>query len=201
MATKETVGKIFAMVFFKFPNRNPATQEGFDLAFDVWERIFEPISDDLLLRAGQRFVAEKTGIFPNEDPFAMILEMARPRQIETQGDAFELALESVRLFGHMREDEALKWLESKSPIIAATVRRFGFRELCTSENLEVVRGQMMAIFKAEKERATKYGEVIPSAVDLQKGNFPALPCPANVLKLDSLVDGLSKKLSLGKKAA
>lgn len=203
MATRETVKNIFAMIFFKWPNRRPADTDELKLVLDVWERIYAPIPDETLMIVGQRFVAEKTGIYPTEDPFAMILEMARPRDIETQGDVFELAIEAVKTFGYMREAEAMKWLKSCSPIIAATVTRFGYQELCMNpvDQLGVARGQMMAIFKAEKERAAKFGEVFPSAVELQKGNFPALPGSVTVLKLEGLAGDVANKLSLGKKAA
>ncbi len=169
MATQETVKKIFGLVFFKFPGRRPANESDGKLALQIWSEIYKHISDSELMSAAARFIAETVKIYPDDDPFAMIRELARPILPETEGDCVELAFEAVQSFGYMREKDAMDWLRSKSPLVAAAVQRVGFLELCRSEEPDVIRGQLRAIFKAEKERSIKHGGVVESATHLTAG--------------------------------
>lgn len=169
MATQETVKKIFGLVFFKFPGRRPATEGDGKLALQIWSEIYKTISDPELMSAAARYIAETTKIYPDDDPFAMIRELARPILPETEGDAVQLALEAVSRFGRYRESQAMAWLKERSPLIAASVARVGFQELCNSEESGVIRGQLKSIFKAEKERSVKHGGVVESATHLTAG--------------------------------
>ena len=169
MATRETVRKVFALIFFKFPGRRPPTESDVVLAMNIWAEIYKQISDAELMAAASRFIAETTKIYPDDDPFAMIRELARPILPETEGDCVELAFEAVQSFGYMREKDAMDWLKVRSPLVAAAVQRVGFLEICRSEEPDVIRGQLRAIFKAEKERSVKHGGVVESAKDLTGG--------------------------------
>ena len=176
MASKDSVKKVFAMVFFKHPNRRPATEEEFNVCFEIWREIFKELADEALMKALYRFVAETKSLYPGDDPFAIILDTAKPTLQETEGDAIELAFEAARSFGRMREAEAMAWLKEKSPLIASVVGRFGFREICTSTEPDVVRGQLRAIFKGEKERSRQVGGIVESAKHLSGGgNKQLLP--------------------------
>ena len=169
MATQDTVRKVFALIFFKFPGRRPPTEGDVKLATQIWAEIYKQISDAELMAAASRFIAETTKIYPDDDPFAMIRELARPILPETEGDCVELAFEAASTFGYMREKDALDWLKSRSPLIAAAVKRIGFLEICRSEEPDVIRGQIRAIFKSEKDRAKLHGGVVESAKDLAGG--------------------------------
>ena len=169
MASLETVQKVFAMVFFKFPSRRAANKEEGEIAFKVWADIYAPIPDADLMNAATRFYAETTKIYPDDDPFAIIRQIAAPALNETEGDAVELAFEAVSRFGRYQEAKAIAWLKEKSPLIAASVVRVGFQELCNSEEPDVIRGQLRAIFKAEKARSKEIGGIVESATHLEDG--------------------------------
>ncbi len=160
MATAETVKRIFAMVFFKFPGRRPRTHEEGEIALKAWCKIYNRLPDDALIRAADRFYAETTKLYPDDDPFAMINRIANPTFTETEGDAVELAFEAASRFG---------WIRSKSKLVAAAVQRLGFLELCNSAQPDVIRGQLRAIFAAEKSRAIEAGAVCDSATQLDDG--------------------------------
>lgn len=189
MATRETVRKVFALIFFKFPGRRPPTESDVVLAMNIWAEIYKQISDAELMAAASRFIAETTKIYPDDDPFAMIRELARPILPETEGDCVELAFEAVQSFGYMREKDAMDWLKVRSPLVAAAVQRVGFLEICRSEEPDVIRGQLRAIFKAEKERSVKHGGVVESARDLTGG------LPDNS-KLIGLTQNIGKSLKV-----
>ena len=169
MATAEEVKRIFAMVFFKFPGRRPRTKEEGEIAMKSWCKIYEHIPGRLLLQAAERFYAETTKLYPDDDPFAIIKRMADPIYAETEGDAVELAFEAASKFGRYKEAEAMAWIREKSKLVAASVQRLGFLELCNSSQPDVIRGQLRAIFAAEKSRAIEAGVVCDSATQLDDG--------------------------------
>lgn len=88
---------------------------------------------------------------------------------ETEGDAVELAFEAASRFGRYKEKEAMAWIREKSKLVAAAVQRIGFLELCDSAQPDVIRGQLRAIFAAEKSRAIDTGVVVDSATQLDDG--------------------------------
>jgi len=169
MATAETVKRIFAMVFFKFPGRRPRTHEEGEIALKAWCKIYSRLPDDALIQAADRFYAETTKLYPDDDPFAMINRIANPTFTETEGDAVELAFEAASKFGRYKEKEAMTWIRDKSKLVAAAVQRIGFLEICDSVQPDVVRGQLRAIFSAEKSRAIDTGVVVDSATQLDDG--------------------------------
>lgn len=169
MATVATVKKIFAMVFFKFPSRRPRTHEEGEIALKAWCKIYNRLPDDALMQAAERFYAETTKLYPDDDPFAMINRIANPTFTETEGDAVELAFEAASKFGRYKEAEAMDWIRGKSKLVAAAVQRLGFLELCNSAQPDVIRGQLRAIFAAEKSRAIEAGVVCDSATQLDDG--------------------------------
>ena len=169
MATAEAVKKIFAMVFFKFPSRRPHTKEEGEIALKAWCKIYNRLPDDVLMQAAERFYSETTKLYPDDDPFAMINRIANPTFTETEGDAVELAFEAASKFGRYKEAEAMAWIREKSKLVAAAVQRLGFLELCDSVQPDVIRGQLRAIFAAEKSRAIEAGVVCDSATQLDDG--------------------------------
>lgn len=191
MASIDTTKRVFALLFFKFPSRRPQKEEEFAFIFEMWARIFEQVSDESLLQAAGRFMAETTRIFPTDDPLAMILEMAQRKNSETAGDCIELASEAVRKFGYMREPQAMAWVAEKSELCAAVLRRFGFLAFCNAENEEVARGQLRRIYDEEKARFKRTGQVLGSATELKGGETPKLAG-----KLTNLVEHLASRRGL-----
>lgn len=179
MASSKAFSESMALLFLSFPNRKPQGKpEEIEAVLAIWERSFSGISDEALINAVTRFVMTTKKLFPDDNPMAMILSLAVPTNIETIGDCVELAEAAASRFGTYRGEEAMAWIESKSPLIAASIRRLGFREFCLSENPDVVRGQLRAIYHEEKVRAEKIGGVVRSAVtDLENGKLPLLEGP------------------------
>jgi hypothetical protein len=197
MATEATIKKVFATVFFKFPSRKPTKEEDGKLAFDIWSAAYKSVSDAALLAAIARFTVEVAKIYPDDDPFAMIMQTAQPILPETEGDCIELVDEAVRRFGWPNPEEAMNWIAERSPLVAAAVRRIGFLEYCKCEEPDVIRGQLRAIFRTEKQRSKELGGIMESATELQGGQ-------ADVNKLLGLTQNIikgQKALSVTKRAA
>lgn len=177
MLTSDGFKKALALVFSVHRQLEPA--ENKDFIYRAWHRMLCDIPDSMLFDAAARFVTETPKLYPGDNFIAILRQLATPTLPETEGDAVELAFEAVRLFGYIREDDAMAWLKSKSPLIAASVRRLGYQEMCKSEESDVIRGQLRAIFKSEKDRAKQAGGIVESAKDLSGG----LPMADKLLRL------------------
>lgn len=177
MATNDGFKKALALVFSVHKQLEPG--EGKEFIYKAWQRMLSDIADGALLDAAARLVTEVPKLYPGDNFIAILRQFAAPTLPETEGDAVELAFEAVRLFGYIREDDAMAWLKAKSQLIAASVRRLGYQEMCKSEEPDVIRGQLRAIFKSEKDRAKQAGGIVESAKDLSGG----LPMADKLLKL------------------
>jgi hypothetical protein len=200
MANQSTIEDVFALVFFKFPGRRFKSAEEAGVVTQMWEKLYAPVPDGALKAATERFIARTEKIFPDDDPFSMILNMADPQLLETAGDCQEIVTTAVSRFGMYRADEAMTWIESRSKLVASAVRRIGFLEYCKSEEPEITRGQLRRYFEAEKARAESMGFIVESAADqLNAGRVDQLP-GSESSKVLSIVDRISGKLTLsGKK--
>jgi hypothetical protein len=174
MASPEAVENVLAIVWMKFPTRKPREPKAVEFLRGVWSKAWKNIPDGILADAAERWAIETAKLFPEDDPFAAIHAMTRPKAAETQGDFIELCLEAVSSFGWMREDEGMTWLEKRSPLAAATLRRFGYRQLCETpvDDMAIARGQMRAYFAEERDRANRIGGVVATAQGFQGGAIP-----------------------------
>lgn len=159
--------KGLAVLYSTHPQLEPRKEKEFVLK--AWCAMFKDLTEKQFLDAVAKFVMEVPKLYPGDNWIAMVRQIAKPTLPETEGDCVELAFDAVREFGYMNEDKAIQWLEAKSPLIAACVRRIGYREICMSEEPDVLRGQLRAIFKAEKERSKQFGGVVSTAKDFIGG--------------------------------
>ena len=167
MLTNTGFKKALAIIFSIHQQLEP--KENKDFIYKAWFRMLHDISDEDLLNAVTRFITENTKLYPGDNFIAIIRQIAKPAFIETEGDAVELAFEAASMFGRYKEAEAMAWIRSKSKLVAAAVQRLGFLELCDSTQPDVIRGQLRAIFAAEKSRAKEIGAVCDSATQLDDG--------------------------------
>jgi hypothetical protein len=78
----------------------------------------------------------------------------RKRAAEMQVDAptfaevWRLVLRAASKFGRDRVGEARAWLRERHPVAEELARRMGWREICNSEELEVLHGQARRVYEA-----------------------------------------------------
>ncbi len=80
-----------------------------------------------------------------------VLELQGP--VPDYSEAYELALRAAGEGGGFHH--GLDWLEERSPLAAAAVRQFGWREFCHGEIGPTQRAQFRDVFKAVAERAVR----------------------------------------------
>lgn len=108
-------------------------------AMQLWYAMLKDLDYRTVQAAVKACIALKK--FP--PTIADIRQMATPK--DDWSDAWGEVQTAIRLFGWARPKEAL---ESMSEKTRAIVKRFGWQEICTSENVGVLRGQFRAAYEA-----------------------------------------------------
>ena len=109
-------------------------------AMQLWYAMLKDLDYKTVQAAVKAYIATKR--FP--PTIADIRTMAQPPKTDWS-DAWGEVQSAIRLFGWARPKEAL---ESMSPKTREIVKRFGWQEICTSENVGVLRGQFRAAYEA-----------------------------------------------------
>lgn len=83
--------------------------------------------------------------------------------IPSSPDAWTEVLKAIRNFGSYKETEAL---ESLNPMTRKAVMAIGYRDLCLSENIDVIRGQFRMAYEALEKRETMNAKTPQSLKDI-----------------------------------
>lgn len=90
--------------------------------------------------------------------------------VQSWGDAWEDVISAIRFCGMYREDEALQRMDA---ITRKCVKRLGFQNLCTSENITADRANFRMIYEQEQKTQKELQQLSP-ALQEQKKSFQQL---------------------------
>ena len=128
---------------FSDPNQIAKTAE-------TWAVLLEDCPVELVLKAVKRHCLlskyPPTVAELRENAFAVI----NPKGEIAIEEAWEEVLKAIHNYGFYREKEAL---ESLSPQVRKVAKAIGWRELCLSEEPDVIRGQFRMMYEASTKRA------------------------------------------------
>ncbi len=107
------------------------------------------------------------------------VQIARPLTMKSTDEAWGEVRSAIRKYGWYREAEAL---DSLSPEVRKLVARFGFKQLCMSDNIMADRAHFIKLYNAQMEKA-KADRLMPPSVKAQiehnKQNQPQLESGRN----------------------
>lgn len=116
-------------------------------AVELWYRELEYIPAEVLLAALRKWVnSSQKGQFPPSisEIKALVAEIT-VGQLPDWADGWYEVRKAIGRYGNMREEEALA---SLSPITRQAVKYIGWKDVCLSENPDVVRGQFRKAYEA-----------------------------------------------------
>lgn len=90
--------------------------------------------------------------------------------VQSWGDAWEDVISAIRFCGMYREEEALQRMNA---ITRKCVKRLGFQNLCTSENITADRANFRMIYEQEQKTQKELQQLSP-ALQEQKKSFQQL---------------------------
>jgi hypothetical protein len=135
-------------------------------------------------------VAARKVIATLENPFLPMPAVFRGVAAQMTGpvipaapDAWAEVLKAIRNFGSYREVEAL---ESLNPMTKKAVMAIGYKDLCLSENIDVIRGQFRMAYEAlEKREITdaKTPQSLKQIIETMQDKL--IPEPKQLVKMSS----------------
>lgn len=137
---------------------------------ELWAKMLEDVPYEIAEKALVKVLATAK-YFPTVAELREAVAELRNGQQITALEAWGLVIEAVKKYGYYRQEEALA---SLPPEVSAFVRRFGWEDICCSEEPDVVRGQFR---RAWEEQA------------IRKKELAVLPEP-----LRQLINNTTKKL-------
>lgn len=125
----------------------------------LWSELLGDIPDDLILAATKVALLKATFRPRIAEIRQAALALMRPDTAIDASQAWGLVLEAIRRFGLMQQEKALASL----PVaVAAAVKRFGWRDLCSGEEM-VNRAHFLKMFDSMQANEKQIG-VLPPAL-------------------------------------
>lgn len=148
----------------------------------VYWDILNDLPFDVAMTAGRKVIATL------ENPFLPMPAVFRGMALQVTGqtvpsapDAYAEVLRAIRNFGSYRETEALA---SLAPMTQKAVKAIGWKDLCLSEEPDVIRGQFRMAYEALEKRETSDAKTPQSLKQIigQMQERNALPEPKQIKK-------------------
>lgn len=143
---------VIAAAYPKFPAINT-------VMVDIWFEMFKDIDYQVAQVAVKKIILEST--FPPSiaELRQTIAEITTPKELKLDAaQAWGEVTRAIKNYGMYREEEALA---SMSPRTAQIVKYIGWQNICTTEELDVLRGQFRKMYETTETRE-KQDRLIPA---------------------------------------
>jgi hypothetical protein len=148
------------VIFLLSTNYKNFPEQGKEEALTLlWSMTFQDIPYKLVETAAVKHMMSSKFAPTLQDMMEQLNEITDTPKL-TADEAWGEFLRCVRMFGYMREKEAL---ESLTEDVRAIVERFGYANLCKSENSVADRSQFIKAYQATMERK-KQQNLMPVAI-------------------------------------
>jgi len=157
--TKDEFKKFFKYITSVTTDNNPSAERT-----QVYWDLLNDIPFDVVMVAAKKVIATL------ENPFLPMPAVFRSMALNVTGqitpaapEAYAEVLRAIRNFGSYRETEAI---ESLSPLVKKAVQAIGWKDLCLSEEPDVIRGQFRMAYEALERRETMDAKTPQSLKDI-----------------------------------
>lgn len=158
--TKADVVGIFKLLSTLFPQSARNFENADALTRDAWFELIKDIPKQLVVEAIKSYAASHVWAPSIAEIRAEALKAVNPELSIGPDEAWGMVVQAIRKYGYTRPQEALASLPEP---VARCVERFGWRELCLSEEPDVVRGQFRRAYETQLARE-KSDALIPAQV-------------------------------------
>lgn len=156
--TGENTVQLFAMIAALYPGKGAAFAAASPVMVKTWAKMLEDMPFELAQAGLQAHAANS----PFPPTIAEIKARADSLTTNRMGadEAWELARKIIGRYGIYRKADAKA---NTDPEVWTVIERMGYRDLCTSENADVIRAQFMRIWDANAKRERETA-MLPPAV-------------------------------------
>ncbi|MEL7609474.1 MAG: replicative helicase loader/inhibitor [Bacillota bacterium] len=150
---KAEIIKLFGLITVLYP-RDTAFSRPSESMVDAWAAMLEDMTLDTAAAALQRHAA----LCPFPPSIAELRAAMLPRGLGAD-EAWGIALRAIRKGGVYRPEKAR---EIAGPEVWPLMERMGYRDMCMTENADVLRGQFTRLWDARQKRRTENALLPPS---------------------------------------
>jgi hypothetical protein len=136
--TKGEVAKLLVVLAASYPRF-----EVDDVKVQVWYEMLGDLDYAVANMAVKKLIMQNTFPPAIAEVRKAAAELTNPENL-TSSEAWGEVTSAIRKYGYYREGEALA---SMSPTTAQVVRYMGWREICMSEDIGVIRGQFLRMYE------------------------------------------------------
>jgi len=155
--TRTEIIQVLGVIASAYPNM----KEMPDSIVEVWYRFFQDFDKKLVETAALKTILKSPYPPSIADIMKQIEEiLAPPEDRKDAAEAWGEVIKAIHHYGYYQEKKAL---ESMSPRVAKVVKYMGWREICHSEEVGVIRGQFLKMYTAVTEREIQ-DRLIPLAI-------------------------------------
>lgn len=153
---RENFGNLIKALKSAYPNFKIIENK---IAFEMWLSMLQDIPLDMLQEAVYKHMA--TEEYPPS--IAQLRKKALSAEVDLKdwSEAWGLFGKSVSKFGLYRATEALNWIREQDPLAANIIQRFGYQELCESDNQMADRAHFKTAYMSEQEKEVEYAQLPP----------------------------------------
>ena len=157
--TRNEIVKLFEIICSLWPRWAKDFNAG-TLARDTWHAMLGGEDTNVVVTALQKLAATNKYMPSIAEILEAVAEIKQPNDFIDPGEAWGIVQRSIRRYGYMHGEEAMKAMPK---LVADTVRTMGWPDLCKSENIAVDRGQFRKAYEIRLAREKEKAQV-PQAV-------------------------------------
>jgi len=146
--TKKEVIQILGVLGAAYPNMAVSEK-----TVDIWAELLKDIPFEVAKVVVKKHILENTYPPSIADIRRNVFEIMTPKTEQlTAAEAWGEVMSAIRNYGYYREAEALASMSEKTKKV---VQYIGWKDICLSEQLDVIRGQFRMMYEQLQERERK----------------------------------------------
>jgi hypothetical protein len=152
---KSEVVQLLKMIQSEYPKHfESLTENTLDLKIQLWFTSLQEISlkDSVVIL--QKHICSENGMYcPTLHHFLKNHNILKNGNLKTSGEAWEEALNNIKAYGYYAQKEGLDALDE---ITRKAVKAIGYREMCISENVDLLRAHFNKYYDTFASRENEY---------------------------------------------
>lgn len=131
----------------------------------IWYEMFEDLEFDVTSTALKKVLAESKYMPTVAEIRQAVANIKNPKNEMTGSEAWGQIRKAIQRFGSWNVQDAY---QSMDPEVRKLAKRFGFKDLCVSENIMADRAHFIKLWKQQQEKKQKYDALPRSVKEDQK---------------------------------
>jgi len=165
MTENETL-KLMLLIKAEYQRESAETNETTTkLQAQLWFKMLNEFDFNLVLNSFQKHISSSEGMYkPSIHHLLKNINALTNGETKTHGEAWEEVMKNVRKFGLYNQADGLNNLDTFTRKI---VEQIGYKEICLSENIDIIRAQFRKAYESTEKREKEFNNMPSHLKQLQ----------------------------------